>query len=123
MSKKVVYVEDNPLNRKVVESLLTANGYEVAELSSDFKDTPAFVRKHKPVAVLLDIQLVGISGMDIVKEIKQEDDIKGIPVIAVTALAMKNDREAILKAGCDDYITKPFKIDELLAVLSKWVEA
>ncbi len=109
MTKRILIVEDNELNLKLFRDLLEANGYETLE-TKDGNQAVQMVRSQQPDLILMDIQLPEISGLDITKMIKADSTIAHIPVIAVTAFAMKNDEEKILQAGCEAYISKPISI-------------
>ena len=111
--KLVLYIEDNFHNRRIVQKVLKARGYTLL-LAEDGLIGWDMVREHKPPLVLLDISLPGMDGMELVARIKADAALKKSWVIAVTASAMRGDRERFLVAGCDDYISKPIKVAELL---------
>lgn len=79
-------------------------------------------RAHKPDLILMDIQLPGVSGLEITRQIKADDDIKSIPVVAVTAFAMKGDEDRIREGGCEAYIAKPIRIEELISTVRRFVD-
>ncbi len=81
----------------------------------------AMVREHKPDLVLMDIQLPEISGLDVTKMMKADDTLKSIPIIAVTAFAMKGDEEKIRESGCEDYISKPISVVDFVAIVQKYL--
>ncbi|MEI7668828.1 MAG: response regulator [Pseudomonadota bacterium] len=120
MSKKILIVEDNDLNLKLFKDLLEAHGYETVEIK-DGLDAVAVVKRHKPDLIIMDIQLPEISGLDVTKKIKSEKEIAHIPVIAVTAFAMKDDEEKIMQAGCQAYISKPISIVNFLDTIRKFL--
>lgn len=120
MGKKILIVEDNDLNLKLFKDLLEAHGYETLEIR-DGLDAVGVVKRHQPDLILMDIQLPEISGLDITKKIKADKDIAHIPIIAVTAFAMKDDEEKILKAGCQSYISKPISIANFLDTVRKFL--
>ena len=120
MAKKILIIEDNDLNLKLFKDLLEAHGYETIEIK-DGVDAVAVVKRHKPSLILMDIQLPEISGLDITKKIKADKEISDIPVIAVTAFAMKDDEEKILRAGCQAYISKPISIVSFLETVRKFL--
>lgn len=115
MDKKVVlYIEDNYHNRRIVRKVLSSRGYTVIE-AEDGLSGLQMVRELKPPLVLLDIGLPGeLDGLDVVSAMKADEDLRNIPVIALTASAMRGDRERFLAAGCDDYISKPIQVLELI---------
>jgi len=120
MSKKILIVEDNDLNLKLFNDLLEAHGYETVEIR-DGLDAVAVVKRHKPDLIIMDIQLPEISGLDVTKKIKAEKEIADIPIIAVTAFAMKDDEEKIMRAGCQAYISKPISIIHFLDTIRKFL--
>ncbi len=111
--RTVVYIEDNYHNRRLVRKILEASGYRVVE-AEDGLGGLALVRELRPPLVLLDIGLPDIDGLEVVRHIRADADIASIPVIAISASAMRGDRELFLAAGCDDYLAKPIKVAELL---------
>ena len=113
MPKTVLIVEDNTLHMKMMNDLLQASGYEVLK-SIDGNDVMVLVKEHRPDLIVMDIQLPGISGLELTQMLKADDELKHIPVIAVTAFAMRGDEKAILEAGCDDYAAKPISVPMLL---------
>jgi two-component system cell cycle response regulator DivK len=109
----VLIVEDNPRNLKLARDVLAHAGYEVLEASSA-EDGLALVRgERRPDVVLLDIQLPGMDGVQALEELRADPATAGIPVIALTAFAMKTDRERFLAAGFDRYVEKPLDIHTL----------
>lgn len=120
MTKKVLIVEDNELNMKLFHDLLEAHGYGVVECSSGARvlDT---ARAETPDLILMDIQLPEVSGLDVTKWLKEDSALKNIPVIAVTAFAMKGDEEKIREGGCEDYISKPISVTRFLEVVQKYI--
>lgn len=117
---KVLIVEDNELNMKLFQDLLEAHGVETFE-TRDGKEVLELAREHKPDLILMDIQLPEISGLDVTKSLKADDDLKSIPVIAVTAFAMKGDEQKIREGGCEDYISKPISVTHFLEVIQKYI--
>ncbi len=111
--KVVLYIEDNYHNRRIVRKVLSSRGYTVLEAEEGLRGLE-MVRELKPPLVLLDIGLPGIDGLEIVSQIKGSEDLCDIWVIALTASAMRGDRERFLAAGCDDYLSKPLQVMELI---------
>ena len=109
MSKKVLIVEDNELNMKLFHDLLDAQGYETLQTREGLQAL-ALARQHRPDLILMDIQLPEISGLEVTKWLKEDDDLAHIPVVAVTAFAMKGDEERIREGGCQAYISKPISV-------------
>lgn len=120
MKNKILIVEDNELNMKLFDDLLTAHGYEVFK-TRDGRHVLELARAHGPDLILMDIQLPEVSGLDVTKWLKADDALKHIPVVAVTAFAMKGDEEKIREGGCEDYISKPISISEFIRTVQKYV--
>ena len=111
--KRILVIEDQELNRKVVRIVLQSKGYTVVE-ATDAVEALASLEDAIPQLILMDIALPGQSGEDLTKRIKANLAWVDIPIIALTAAAMSGDRERILKAGCDDYLSKPIDIKILV---------
>lgn len=120
MSKKVLVVEDNDLNMKLFCDLLEAHEYETIQ-TKDGMTALDLAREHTPDLILMDIQLPEVSGLEVTKWLKEDEDLKAIPVIAVTAFAMKGDEEKIRQGGCEAYIAKPISVDHFLTTVKKFV--
>ncbi len=121
MAKKILIVEDNDLNLKLFRDLLGANGYLTFETKEGI-EAISMTRNIMPDLIVMDIQLPEISGLDITKKIKADASIKHIPVIAVTAFAMKDDEDKIMAAGCEAYLSKPIAIDVFLGTIRRFIE-
>lgn len=121
MPKKVLIVEDNELNMKLFSDLLDAHGYEVKQSREGMKAI-AMAKKHKPDLILMDIQLPKVSGLEVTKWLKDDKALKDIPVIAVTAFAMKGDEKRIREGGCEAYISKPISVTKFLATVRKFTK-
>lgn len=106
MKPRILVVEDNPLSRELLCDWLETEGYEVTS-TADLKAAFAAVRSHQPHAVLLDIQVGGDDGLALATWIRQEPVFREIPVIAVTAHAMADERQRILQGGCNACLSKP----------------
>src|SRR2546422_9541064 len=106
MAKTVLIVEDNDLNMKLFHDLLEAHGYDTLQ-TKDGMEALKLAREHRPDLILMDIQLPEVSGLEVTKWIKEDDELRSIPIIAVTAFAMKGDEEKIREGGCEAYIAKP----------------
>lgn len=120
MTKTVLIVEDNELNMKLFRDLLEAHHIATLETKNG-NDVLDMARAHKPDLILMDIQLPEISGLDVTKMLKADEELKSIPVIAVTAFAMKGDEEKIRQGGCEDYISKPISVTQFLEVVQKYL--
>jgi len=117
--KTVLYIEDNPHNRRLVRRTLERRGYTIVE-AVDGVSGLEMVRELKPPLILLDIGLPKMDGMEVVSRIKADTELNHIPVIALTASAMRGDREKFLAAGCDDYLSKPIQVLELLDKVGRY---
>lgn len=120
MTKKVLIVEDNELNMKLFHDLLEAHGIGTIQ-TREGKLAFDMALEHKPDLIIMDIQLPEISGLDITRELKAHDELKSIPVIAVTAFAMKGDEQKIRDGGCEDYISKPISVARFIEVVTKYL--
>ena len=118
---KVLYVEDNPVNLKLMEMALSRRRDIQLVSAVSAEAGLELAARERPDLILLDINLPGMDGYEGLAALKGRPDLKGIPVVAVTANAMKGDRERGLAAGFVDYLTKPFKVDELYAILDTWL--
>ncbi len=119
--KTILIVEDNDLNLKLFRDLLGANGYETVETKEGY-EAINLTKSLRPDLILMDIQLPEISGLEVTKRIKADKDISHIPIIAVTAFAMRNDEEKILHAGCQAYVSKPISIVDFLASVRQFLK-
>lgn len=120
MTKTVLIVEDNDLNMKLFNDLLQANGYATLQ-TKDGREAMDIARAHRPDLILMDIQLPEVSGLEITRMLKHDDELKAIPVIAVTAFAMKGDEEKIREGGCEGYIAKPISVTGFLETIAKFL--
>ena len=110
--RTVLVVEDNPLNLKLLRDVLGHAGYRVLE-AGDAERGIEIARLERPHLVLMDVQLPGIDGVEALGRLRADDATAGIPVVALTALAMKDDRERFLAAGFDGYLEKPVSVPAL----------
>jgi two-component system, cell cycle response regulator DivK len=118
--QKVLIVEDNDLNMKLFNDLLAAHGYDTLQ-TGDGVEALALAREHRPDLILMDIQLPEVSGLEVTKWIKQDENLRMIPVIAVTAFAMKGDKEKMRDGGCEDYIAKPISVASFLQTVERFL--
>ena len=114
-------VEDNELNMKLFHDLLEAHGYATIQTRNG-KDALALARKHRPHLILMDIQLPEVSGLEVTRWLKEDPELCTIPVIAVTAYAMKGDEERIREGGCEAYISKPISVIGFIQTVREFVE-
>ena len=120
MSKTVLIVEDNELNMKLFHDLLEAHGYHTVQTRSGI-DALSLARQHRPHLILMDIQLPEVSGLEVTRWLKDDEELRDIPVIAVTAFAMKGDEERIRQGGCEAYISKPISIGTFLETVRRYL--
>lgn len=118
---RIFIVEDNELNLKLFCDLLIAAGYEV-EATRSGNDAAELVRKFMPHLILMDVQLQGVSGIDVIKQIKTDKYIGEIPIVAVTAFAMKDDKDRIIASGCEGYMAKPISIEPFMETVAKFIK-
>jgi two-component system, cell cycle response regulator DivK len=121
MSKRILYIEDNPENRMLMRRVLMAEGYIVEE-ASDGNSGMQKAAESPPDLILMDINLPEIDGYEVTARLKQLPNMSGVPIIAVTANVMKGDREKTLAAGCDGYIQKPIDIDLLPSQIESFLK-
>ena len=121
MAKKVLIVEDNELNMKLFHDLLEAQGYDILETREGLQAL-SLAREHRPDLILMDIQLPEISGLEVTKWLKEDEELASIPVVAVTAFAMKGDEERIREGGCEAYISKPISVAHFLDTIRKLLD-
>ena len=120
MAKTVLIVEDNELNMKLFHDLLEAHGYNTVGTRNGVEAID-LARTHHPDLILMDIQLPEVSGLEVTKWIKDDSDLHRIPVIAVTAFAMKGDEEKIREGGCEAYIAKPISVANFLQTVERFL--
>jgi len=121
MTKTVLIVEDNELNMKLFSDLLGAHGYATIQ-TRDGMQALELAREHRPDLILMDIQLPEVSGLEVTKWLKEDAELKSIPVVAVTAFAMKGDEEKIRDGGCESYIAKPISVADFIATVKKFTD-
>ncbi len=119
--KTVLIVEDNELNMKLFNDLLEAHGYRVLQTREGLSALD-IARQHKPDLILMDIQLPEVSGIEVTKWLKEDDELRSIPVVAVTAFAMKGDEQKIREGGCEAYISKPISVASFLSTINGFFE-
>jgi len=118
--KRVLYIEDNFQNKRLVRKILNAKGYEVLE-ATDGLTGVEMAFGQKPDLILMDINIPGIDGMEATARIKAAPEVKAIPIIALTANAMRGDRERIMAAGCDEYMQKPINNAKLVETVQRFI--
>jgi two-component system cell cycle response regulator DivK len=122
MPKTVLIVEDNELNMKLFHDLLEAHGYQTVGTRNGIEALD-LARKHRPDLILMDIQLPEVSGLEVTKWLKDDPELKSIPVVAVTAFAMKGDEERIREGGCEAYLSKPISVGKFIETIRHFLGA
>jgi two-component system cell cycle response regulator DivK len=119
-AKTVLIVEDNELNMKLFHDLLDAHGYRTLQTRTGM-EALKLARENRPDLILMDIQLPEVSGLEVTRWLKDDDHLRDIPVVAVTAFAMKGDEERIRQGGCEAYISKPISIAMFLDTVRRYL--
>jgi two-component system, cell cycle response regulator DivK len=119
MPKKVLVVEDDVDNRRIVVKVLSAAGYQVIE-ASDGVEALTRVREGMPQLILMDLALPNMDGWEATRRLKLDPVTRGIPVVALTAFAMRGDEEQAREAGCDDYLAKPARPAAIRDIAKKY---
>jgi two-component system cell cycle response regulator DivK len=120
MPKKILVVEDDPDNRRIVAKVLSVEGYHVVE-ATDGIEALAQARAERPDLILMDLALPNMDGWEATRQLKGNAETRAIPVVALTAVAMRGDEEQARAAGCDDYLPKPARPAAIRAVVKKYV--
>ncbi|WP_026380842.1 response regulator [Afifella pfennigii] len=120
MPKTVMIVEDNELNMKLFNDLLKAKGYDTLPMRNGYEALET-LKSERPDLIIMDIQLPEISGLEVTRIIKQDEELKHIPVIAVTAFAMKGDEERIRQGGCEGYLSKPISVASFIENVRSYI--
>jgi two-component system, cell cycle response regulator DivK len=119
-AQSVLIVEDNELNMKLFNDLLVAQGYKTIQTRNGF-EALELARRHRPDLILMDIQLPEVSGLEVTRWLKDDDALCQIPIVAVTAFAMRGDEERIRSGGCEAYISKPISVSSFLETVRKFM--
>ena len=120
MSKRILVVEDQPDNRKIIRDVFARTGYEIIETENG-EEALAAIAKARPDLILMDIQLPIMDGYTATRRIKADPALRSIPIIAVTSYALSGEEKKAREAGCDDYIPKPYSPRELLAKVRQYL--
>ncbi len=121
MREKILVVEDNPQNMRLIEMTLRAKNYILLK-ASDGENALDMAVKEKPALIIMDIQLPKMSGLEVTRRLRQMPEFNNIPIIALTAYAMKGDEKNFLEAGCDAYLSKPVNTRELPVIIATMLE-
>ncbi len=119
-SRKVLIVEDNALNMRLFSDLLEASGYETLQCVDGAKAV-GLALEESPDLIIMDIQLPDVSGLDITRWLKDDDRTSKIPVLAVTAFAMRTDELLVREAGCEGYLSKPIQVRSFLQTVDELI--
>lgn len=119
-AKHILIVDDNEKNLKLIRDVLQFKGFTTLE-ATDGETAVRLATDNSPALILMDVQLPGMSGCDAMKAIKADERTRAIPVIALTAMAMRGTRESLLSDGFDDYISKPVEIKAVLNLVEKYL--
>jgi two-component system, cell cycle response regulator DivK len=120
MSKRILVVEDQEDNRRIIRDLLASVGYELIE-ATDGEAGVRLAETERPDLILMDIQLPLLDGHEATRQIKQNPELRHIPIIVVTSYALSGDDAKAMAAGCDAYVAKPFSPRQLLATIRKFL--
>ena len=120
MAETILVVDDNEANLRLINAVLKTRGYELLEAMSG-EVALEILAAERPALVLMDVQMPGLSGIDVAQRIRATPSLADLPLIAITAMAMKGDREEILSAGFNDYLAKPYKMADLLSLVARWL--
>jgi CheY-like chemotaxis protein len=118
MAETILITEDNPRNMRLMEAVLRPHGYTILKAVNGEEALELTIRE-KPALILLDMQLPRLSGLEVTRKLKQMPDFVHIPIVAVTAYAMKGDKEKFIEAGCDAYLSKPINTRELPGMVAE----
>jgi two-component system cell cycle response regulator DivK len=118
MGQKILIVEDNPQNMRLIEMALSAESYTLLE-ATDGEEALGVARKERPDLIIMDIQLPKMSGLEVTKKLREIPEFNRMPIIAITAYAMKGDKEKALDAGCNAYLSKPISARDLPNLIAK----
>ncbi len=119
-TKTILIVEDNELNIRLFTDVLQASGYQTLQ-TDDGHEAVALAEAHNPDLILMDMRLPGMSGLDVTRMIKERDRLRHIPIVAVTASALKGDELKYLAGGCDGFIPKPISIPNFLQTVADFL--
>ena len=118
MKEKILIVEDNSQNMRLIEMVLRGRGYSLLKATDGEKALDMAMRE-RPDLIIMDIQLPKLSGLEVTRKLRETPDFSQVPIIALTAYAMKGDKEKAIEAGCDAYLSKPIDTRELPGVIAQ----
>jgi CheY-like chemotaxis protein len=120
MTQVILVVEDDPMMQRMALKVLVSRGYR-CEVAGNGREAIAMAERLRPTLILMDLSLPEINGWDAARTLKANPELASIPIIATTAHAMVGDRESALEAGCDDCLTKPYEIEELITMVARFI--
>ena len=120
MAKTILIVEDNELNMKLFNDLLEAHGYVTLKTANGV-EAVELARSHRPDLILMDIQLPEVSGLEVTRWLKDDSQLSSIPIVAITAFAMKGDEERIREGGCEAYLSKPISVGKFIETVRQFL--
>ncbi len=121
MNEKILIVEDNPQNMRLIEMTLETGGYTLLK-AVDGEEGLEMATRQRPDLIIMDIQLPKMNGLEVVRILRQKPEFDRVPIIAITAYAMKGDEEKSLEAGCNAYLPKPINTRELPKIIAKMLQ-
>ena len=121
MTERILIVDDHPLTRDALAGLLRQNGFDVVGEAAGGAEAIELAGTLKPDLVLLDLSMPEMDGLTAMREIRKRPNWKKLPIIAITAKAMRDDQEKAIEAGANDYIAKPIDIEKLLSLSRVWI--
>ncbi len=120
MGNRILVVEDNEMNMQLFEYLLEEGGFEIIKATTG-EEALKLATSSKPDLILMDIHLPGMDGLSVVRELKAGGEMEGIPILALTAHAMRGDKDRFLQAGCDGYISKPIDVKTFIPSIEQFL--
>lgn len=122
MSNRILVVEDNEMNMQLFEYLLEESGFEIIKATTG-EEALKLANESRPDLILMDIHLPGMDGLSVVRELKAGGEMEGVPILALTAHAMRGDKDRFLQAGCDGYISKPIDVKTFIPSIQQFLAA
>jgi two-component system cell cycle response regulator DivK len=120
MSNRILVVEDNEMNMQLFEYLLEESGFEIIKATTG-EEALKLATASRPDLILMDIHLPGMDGLSVVRELKAGGEMEGVPILALTAHAMRGDKDRFLQAGCDGYISKPIDVKTFIPSIQQFL--
>ncbi len=118
MPKKILIVEDNPVHTRLIEMTLRAKNYTILKVTNG-EEALVIATRERPDLIIMDLNLPQMTGFEVTKKLRENPAFRHTPIIALTAYAMRGDRERVIKSGCDMYMTKPINTRELPRVIAE----